>query len=55
MLQNTADPMPCPTPILANYARSRRSTAAHRRCAQGGAGYNSFNGQGQINALTAVS
>ena len=56
MLQNTADPMPCPTPAqMANYAAFPALDGGAPQVCTGGAGYNSFNGKGQINALTAVS
>ena len=56
MLQNTADAMPCPD--ARSHGELRGSPALDGGAPQvctGGAGYNSFNGRGQINALTAVS
>ncbi len=52
-VDKTADPMACPD--IAPYAPyPSMSNGAPQRCT-GGTGYNSFNGHGQVNALTAVS
>jgi lantibiotic leader peptide-processing serine protease len=52
-LQNTADPIGCP-PDMSIYAFFPAvDNGAPQNC-QGGTGSNSFNGKGQINALTAV-
>jgi lantibiotic leader peptide-processing serine protease len=52
-IQDTADPMACPAdPSI--YAFSRPSTTGAPQTCQGGPGYNSFNGHGQVNALSAV-
>ena len=52
-LQNTADPIDCP-PDMSIYAFFPAvDNGAPQNC-QGGTGSNSFNGKGQINALTAV-
>jgi len=53
-LQNTADKIACPTDmsIYANFPAV--DNGAPQVC-QGDLGYNSFNGHGQINALTAVT
>jgi subtilisin family serine protease len=53
-LQNTADPMACP-PDLSIYAFFPAVDNGAAQTCQGGASYNSFNGHGQVNALTAVS
>src|SRR4029077_1983719 len=53
-LQNTADPLGCP-PDLSIYAFFPSQNNGAPQVCQGGAGYNSFNGKGQINALTAVT
>ena len=55
-VDNTADPMSCPTVIeLAQYAFFPSvSNGAAQHC-QGGTGYNSWYGHGQVNALSAVS
>ena len=53
-LQNTADPIACP-PDLSIYAFFPALDGGAPQMCQGGAGYNSFNGHGQVNALTAVS
>lgn len=54
LLTSTADPIGCPDtsqPIYANFPSV--SNGAPQVCT-GGVGYNSFNGNGQINALSAV-
>ena len=55
-INNTADPKPCPTAAeVALYAFFPSvSNGAPQQC-QGGAGYNSWYGHGQVNALSAVS
>ncbi len=55
-INNTADPKPCPTaPEVALYAFFPSfSNGAPQQC-QGGAGYNSWYGHGQVNALSASS
>jgi subtilisin family serine protease len=54
MLASTADPMDCP-PDLSIYAFFPAVDNGAPQVCQGNIGYNSFNGHGQINALTAVS
>ena len=64
-LQQTADPQPCPTELpltgapgssraTTPYANARRPGGELQEC-QGGPGYNSWYGNGQINALKAVT
>ena len=53
-LQNTADPIDCPTDMSVYAAFPAVDNGAPQVC-QGGPGYNSFNGHGQINALRAVT
>jgi hypothetical protein len=53
-LTNTADRLPCPTD-LSIYAFFPATDNDAPQVCTGGTGYNSFNGDGQINALTAVS
>ena len=53
-LSNTADPMPCPSDLSIYAFFPALDNGAPQTC-QGGTGYNSFNGHGQINALSAVS
>jgi lantibiotic leader peptide-processing serine protease len=64
-LQQTADPQPCPTELplhgaagssRANtpYANTTQLSGAPQEC-QGGPGYNSWYGNGQVNALRAVT
>jgi len=52
-LQNTADPIACP-PDLSIYAFFPAVDNGAPQVCSGGPGYNSFNGHGQVNALTAV-
>jgi subtilisin family serine protease len=54
-INNTADPMPCPTPEqVALYAFFPAVDGGAPQTCQGGAGYNSWYGHGQVNALRAV-
>ena len=53
-LNNTADPIPCPTDLSMYAFMPAVDNGAPQRC-QGGAGYNSWFGHGQVNALAAVS
>lgn len=64
-LQQTADPQPCPTELpltgapgssraTVPYSNTRRPNGELQEC-QGGPGYNSWYGNGQINALKAVT
>jgi subtilisin family serine protease len=62
-LQQTADPQPCPTELPLTgagtragvpYAATTRLNGEPQEC-QGGPGYNSWYGNGQINALKAVT
>jgi subtilisin family serine protease len=53
-LNNTADPMACP-PDLSIYAFFPAVDNGAPQVCQGGTGYNSFNGHGQVNALNAVA
>jgi len=53
-LQNTADPIDCP-PDLSIYAFFPSENNGAPQVCQGGLGYNSFNGHGQVNALRAVT
>src|SRR5262249_34120610 len=52
-INNTADPMGCPADLSIYAFFPARDNGAPQQC-QGGTGYNSFNGYGQMNALTAV-
>jgi hypothetical protein len=55
-INNTADPMGCPTPEeLALYAPFTSTSNSAPQTCQGGTGYNSWFGHGQVNALAAVS
>jgi subtilisin family serine protease len=53
-LQNTADPIDCP-PDLSIYAPFPAVDNGAPQVCQGDLDYNSFNGHGQINALSAVT
>jgi subtilisin family serine protease len=52
-LDNTADPLACPSDLSIYAFFPAIDNGAPQVCT-GGTGYNSFNGHGQINALTAV-
>ena len=52
-LANTADPLACPADLSIYAPFPSVSNGAPQVCT-GGTGYNSFNGHGQINALSAV-
>ncbi len=52
----TADPVPCPTPtVLALYAPFPSFSNGAPQVCQGGSGFNSWYGKGQVNALSAVT
>jgi subtilisin family serine protease len=53
-INNTADPMACP-PDLSIYAFFPAVDNGAPQVCTGGTGYNSFNGHGQVNALSAVT
>jgi lantibiotic leader peptide-processing serine protease len=53
-IQNTADPMACPTDMSVYANFPALDNGAPQVCT-GGTGYNSFNGHGQVNALSAVT
>jgi len=53
-LNNTADPLACP-PDLSIYAFFPALDNGAPQVCQGGTGYNSFNGHGQVNALSAIT
>jgi len=53
-VNTTADPQPCPADLSIYAFFPSVSNGAPQVC-DGGPGYNSFNGHGQVNALTAVS
>ena len=53
-IAGTADPMPCPTDVSAYAFFPAVDNGAAQAC-QGGAGYNSWYGHGQVDALAAVS
>ncbi|HEX9014056.1 MAG TPA: S8 family serine peptidase, partial [Anaerolineaceae bacterium] len=52
-LFNTADPLACPADMSIYSAFPAVDNGAPQVC-QGGSSYNSFNGHGQVNALTAI-
>lgn len=53
-MQQTADPQPCPTALPEGFADFTRPDGSPQEC-QGGEGYNSWYGSGQINALSAIT
>ena len=53
-LQGTADPIACPTDESIYAFFPAVDNGAPQHC-QGGTGNNSFNGKGQVNALSAVN
>jgi subtilisin family serine protease len=53
-INNTADPLPCPADVSIYAFFHSVDNGAPQQC-QGGAGYNSWYGHGQVNALAAVS
>jgi hypothetical protein len=58
-LQQTADTQPCPTVLPTGYEAFTRPTPAGQTGApqvcQGGPGFNSWYGNGQVNAFSAVT
>jgi subtilisin family serine protease len=52
-IEHTSDPQPCPTALPAGYEDFARPGGAPQEC-QGGEGYNSWYGNGQVNALRAI-
>lgn len=55
-IDQTADPMDCPAPdVLALYAPFPSVSDGAPQTCQGGTGYNSWYGHGQVNALNAVT
>ncbi|KRE21825.1 S8 family serine peptidase [Agromyces sp. Soil535] len=53
IIQNTADPIACPTDMSVYADFPALDNGAPQVC-QGGIGYNGFNGHGQVNALAAI-
>jgi len=53
LLETTADPLACPSDLSIYAFFPALDNGAPQVCT-GGTGYNSFNGHGQVNALTAV-
>jgi hypothetical protein len=56
-LSQTADPQPCPTALPAQYESffgTGTESGGFYAC-QGGPGYNSWYGSGQVNAFNAVT
>jgi len=54
-LENTADPIACPTPdVLAEYTFFPSVSNGAPQACQGGMGRNSWYGKGQVNALSAI-
>ena len=53
-LQQTADAQPCPSSLPAGYDAFTQTSGDPQEC-QGGVGHNSWYGNGQVNALRAVT
>jgi hypothetical protein len=53
-LDQTADPQPCPTTLPPGYDAFVGVNSLQPQSCQGGPGYNSWYGNGQVNALRAV-
>lgn len=53
-MQQTADPQPCPTILPPGFEEFHRPGGEPQEC-QGGEGYSSWYGSGQVNALRAVT
>jgi subtilisin family serine protease len=54
-LDQTADPQPCPTELPPGYLTFTGVNSGLVQTCQGGPGYNSWYGNGQVNALNAVT
>jgi hypothetical protein len=56
LIQTSADEIGCPTSYTSpvNYAAFPAVDGGAPQICTGGLGYNSFNGHGQVNALSAV-
>jgi subtilisin family serine protease len=54
-LDGTADPQPCPGSLPAGYLAFLGTDDEQVQTCQGGTGYNSWYGNGQVNALSAVT
>jgi hypothetical protein len=54
-LDQTADPQPCPTFLSPAYLAVLGLDDQQVQSCQGGPGYNSWYGNGQVNALNAVT
>jgi lantibiotic leader peptide-processing serine protease len=55
MLSQTADPQPCPSELPPGYADFVGADSEAPQVCQGGRGHNSWYGDGQVNALSAVT
>jgi subtilisin family serine protease len=53
-LQHTSDPQPCPTVLSAIFTEVFTLPSGEPQACQGGPGYTSWYGSGQVNALSAV-
>ena len=53
-LQQTADPQPCPEALPPGYEAFTQTSGEPQEC-QGGLGHNSWYGNGQVNALRAIT
>jgi subtilisin family serine protease len=54
-VEQTADPQPCPTELPAGYLSFLGFDDGQVQTCQGGPGHNSWYGNGQVNALSAIT
>ena len=54
-IQQTADPQPCPQTLPPGYSSFTGVNSGQPQTCQGGTGHNSWYGNGQVNALNAVT
>jgi lantibiotic leader peptide-processing serine protease len=55
LIQQTADPQPCPVTLPPGYSSIVGVNSGQPQTCQGGTGHNSWYGNGQVNALNAVT
>jgi lantibiotic leader peptide-processing serine protease len=55
LIQQTADPQPCPQTLPPGYSAFVGVNSGQLQACQGGTGHNSWYGNGQVNALNAVT
>ena len=54
-IQQTADPQPCPVTLPSGYSNFVGVNSGQPQTCQGGPGHNSWYGNGQVNALNAIT